>query len=109
MDRRRLTIIIFDDIKVFHESGVTVWASVHSLAEGSMGGSRDGFHMSRIATSKVSINDSIHHTLRLYFSNVKATQMLLNLVCNDNMNFNDGTCCKSSDRPTSLQALNIVF
>jgi hypothetical protein len=28
----------------------------------------------------------------------KATQMVLNLVCNDNMNFNDGSCCKSSDR-----------
>ena len=63
MDRQRLAIIILDDFKVFHESGVTVWASVHSLAEGSMGGSRDGFHMSRIATSKVSINDSILHAL----------------------------------------------
>ena len=35
--------------------------------------------------------------------------MLLNLVCNDNMNFNDGTCCKSSDRPTSLQAIILYW
>ena len=42
--------------QVFHESRVTVWSSVHSLAEGSMGGSRDGFHMSDIATSKVMIS-----------------------------------------------------
>ena len=41
--------------QVFHESRVTVWSSVHSLAEGSMGGSRDGFHMSDIATSKVMV------------------------------------------------------
>ena len=26
-------------------------------------------------------------------------------VCNDNMNFNDGSCCKSSDKPTSLQTI----
>ena len=30
-------------------------------------------------------------------------QMLLNLHCNDNMNFNDGSCCKSSDVPSGLQ------
>ena len=42
-------------LQVFHESRVTVWSSVHSLAEGSMGGSRDGFHMSDIATTKVII------------------------------------------------------
>ena len=41
--------------QVFHESRVTVWSSVHSLAEGSMGGSRDGFHMSDIATNKVMV------------------------------------------------------
>ena len=31
--------------------------------------------------------------------------MILNLVCNDNMNFNDGSCCKSSDHRTSLQTI----
>ena len=44
-------------LQVFHESRVTVWSSVHSLAEGSMGGSRDGFHMSDIATTKVIIRN----------------------------------------------------
>ena len=29
--------------------------------------------------------------------------MLLNLHCNDNMNFNDGSCCKTSDVPSGLQ------
>ena len=44
---------------------MTVWASVHSLAEGSMGGSRDGFHMSQIATSKVIIIMIINY-VKLY-------------------------------------------
>ena len=73
-------------MKVFHDSPVTLWTSVYSLAEGSMDQMEDGFHLGALATSQ-------------------ATQMLLNLVCNDNMNFNDGSCCKSSDKPTSLQVL----
>ena len=35
-------------------------------------------------------------------------QMLLNLHCNDKMNFNDGTCCKSTDRVTSLQMITMA-
>ena len=70
-------------MKVFHDSPVTLWTSVYSLAEGAMDQMGDGFHLGSLATSQ-------------------ATQMLLNLVCNDNMNFNDGSCCKSSDKPTSL-------
>ena len=72
--------------RVFHESKVTIWTSLFSLAEGTMDHMKDGFHLSPLALSK-------------------ATQMVLNLVCNDNMNFNDGSCCKSSDRPTSLQVI----
>ena len=34
--------------------------------------------------------------------------MLLNLHCNDKMNFNDGTCCKSTDRVTSLQMITMA-
>lgn len=35
--------------------------------------------------------------------------MMLNQHCNDNMNFNDGTCCKSSDNPTNLQIITGGF
>ncbi len=49
------------------------------LGEGTLDDMVDGVHLSPVALAK-------------------ATQMVLNLVCNDNMNFNDGSCCKSSDR-----------
>ena len=79
--------------KVFRDSsnagGVMLWSSIYGLAEGTMDQMTDGFHMSELAANK-------------------ATQMLLNLVCNDNMNFNDGSCCKSSDRPTSLQIIAFI-
>lgn len=33
------------------------------------------------------------------------TQILLNMYCNDHMNFNDGTCCSSAEPHTTLQVL----
>ena len=72
--------------RVFHDSKVVLWSSLYRLSEGTLDSMEDGLHMSGLALSK-------------------ATQMILNLVCNDNMNFNDGSCCKSSDRPTSLQVI----
>ena len=56
------------------------------LVEGTLEDMEDGFQISNLALSK-------------------ATQMILNLVCNDNMNFNDGSCCKSSDHRTTLQTI----
>ena len=79
--------------RVFRDSGnpagVMLWSSIYGLAEGTMDQMTDGFHISELAANK-------------------ATQMLLNLVCNDNMNFNDGSCCKSSDKPTSLQIIAFI-
>jgi len=76
--------------KVLTKSNVIVWSSLYRLGEGTLDEMPDGFHMSPIALSK-------------------ATQMILNLVCNDNMNFNDGSCCKSSDKPTSLQIISFII
>ncbi len=36
-------------------------------------------------------------------------QMLLNSHCNDNMNIDDGTCCKSSNKATNLQIIFFSF
>ncbi len=33
----------------------------------------------------------------------------MNLHCNDNLNFNDGSCCKSSDSATPLQFVTLLF
>ena len=65
---------------------MTLWTSIYSLTEGTLYDMKDGYHLSHLAVTK-------------------STQMILNLVCNDNMNFNDGSCCKSSDKPSSLQII----
>ena len=63
---------------------LTIYISINQsiylsrLVEGTLDSMEDGYHISKLAQSK-------------------STQMILNLVCNDNMNFNDGSCCKSSD------------
>ena len=36
-------------------------------------------------------------------------QILLNLYCNDNMNYNDGTCCSSSETYTMLQVVTYAL
>jgi len=72
--------------RVLEKSSILVWSSLYRLVEGTLEDMEDGFHISDLALSK-------------------STQMILNLVCNDNMNFNDGSCCKSSDHRTSLQTI----
>jgi N-acetylneuraminate 9-O-acetyltransferase len=32
-------------------------------------------------------------------------QIILNMYCNDNMNYNDGTCCSTSEKYTILQII----
>ena len=36
-------------------------------------------------------------------------QMLMNLHCNDKMNFDDGSCCKTADKTTTLQLVTLLF
>lgn len=36
-------------------------------------------------------------------------QILLNMYCNDNMNYNDGTCCSSSETYTTLQVVTYAL
>ena len=35
--------------------------------------------------------------------------MLMNLHCNDKMNFDDGSCCKTADKTTTLQVVTLLF
>eukprot|EP00095_Tigriopus_kingsejongensis_P006689 maker-scaffold25_size650667-snap-gene-1.20 protein:Tk06689 transcript:maker-scaffold25_size650667-snap-gene-1.20-mRNA-1 annotation:"conserved hypothetical protein" len=71
-------------------SRVTLWESVPSLVQEFINELTDGIHLPIPA---------LH----------QAILMLLNLQCNDNMNFHDGSCCKSSDSPTSLQIFAFGF
>ncbi|TRY61460.1 hypothetical protein TCAL_03164 [Tigriopus californicus] len=72
-------------MEVFKDSSiVTTWESVPSLVEEFINDLTDGIHMPVPALKQASL-------------------MLLNLHCNEKMNFQDGSCCKKSDSPTSLQ------
>jgi len=37
-----------------------------------------------------------------------AAQILLNVYCNDHMNFRDGSCCSSGEGVTTLQLLSLA-
>ncbi|KAF4524562.1 hypothetical protein B566_EDAN017447 [Ephemera danica] len=41
--------------------------------------------------------------------NKAAMEILLNMYCNDHMNYNDGTCCSSAEPATTLQVLTAVL
>lgn len=40
---------------------------------------------------------------------INHTEILLNMYCNDNMNYNDGTCCSSSETYTTLQVVTYAL
>jgi hypothetical protein len=67
-----------------------MWWSSRLVSQGEMNDSPDGLHSSNAS-------------LRL------RAQILLNLYCNDHMNFNDGTCCSSTEPYTSLQSYMLLF
>jgi len=69
---------------------VVVWSSMPSLVEEDIDTMADGLHLPARALKQ-------------------ATLMLLNAHCNDNMNYNDGSCCKSSNKPTNLQIIFFAF
>jgi len=70
-------------------SSVHIWSSSRLLASGFLSGMLDGIHVSPAALSWDS-------------------QILLNMFCNDRMNFNDGTCCTSVE-PASVVQLAMLL
>jgi len=72
-------------------SSVHIWSSSRLLASGFLSTMLDGLHVSSAALSWDS-------------------QILLNMYCNDHMNFNDGTCCTSVEAASVVQlAMLLVF
>ncbi|KAL7743039.1 hypothetical protein ACLKA6_005786 [Drosophila palustris] len=69
---------------VFHYTDVTVWESAWQIANGLVDSSIAGYALNE-------------HGQRL------EVQLLWNMYCNDQMNYNDGTCCSSAEQHTSLQ------
>ncbi|KFM77879.1 CAS1 domain-containing protein 1, partial [Stegodyphus mimosarum] len=73
---------------IFHHSKVLIWSSSRLVCQGLYQDQEDGLHMGKNALNY-------------------AVQILLNMYCNDHMNYNDGTCCSSPEPVTVLQL--VVF
>lgn len=67
-------------------SGVQIWSSSKHIASGLLDEAIDGWQISKLAAQ---------HDI----------QTLLNMYCNDYMNFNDGSCCSSAEPYTVLQII----
>ncbi|KRF97516.1 uncharacterized protein Dwil_GK10363 [Drosophila willistoni] len=69
---------------VFRYTEATIWESAWHISNGLLDNAIDGYELSQ-------------HGQRL------EVQLLWNMYCNDYMNYNDGTCCSSSEPYTTLQ------
>lgn len=83
-----------DVLRYSTSRGVHVWSSSRLLSQGTKDGHnaewQDGLHMG---------------SLTLQYS----VQILLNMYCNDQMNFNDGSCCSNQESVTIIQILTFAF
>ncbi|XP_005182016.2 N-acetylneuraminate 9-O-acetyltransferase [Musca domestica] len=69
---------------VFRYTDATVWEAAWQISNGLVDTAIDGYKLCTLG-------------LKHY------TQLLLNMYCNDNMNYNDGSCCSSAEPYTVLQ------
>ncbi|KAL3275434.1 hypothetical protein HHI36_020195 [Cryptolaemus montrouzieri] len=76
-------------IEILIYSSTDLWWSTRLIGEGMISESKDGIHL----TPK-----PLRHN----------TQILLNMYCNDYMNFNDGTCCSSTESYTIVQIVTFL-
>ncbi|KAK9877974.1 hypothetical protein WA026_020189 [Henosepilachna vigintioctopunctata] len=77
-------------VEVLTYSSADFWWSKRLIGEGMISESSDGIHL----TSK-----PLRHN----------TQILLNMYCNDYMNFDDGTCCSSTESYTTVQIVTFFI
>ncbi|EDX01254.1 N-acetylneuraminate 9-O-acetyltransferase [Drosophila yakuba] len=75
---------------VFRYTEASVWESAWHIANGLLDNAVDGYQLCA-------------HGQRL------EVQLLWNMYCNDYMNYNDGTCCSSSEPYTTLQIVAYAF
>ncbi|KAK5640441.1 hypothetical protein RI129_011252 [Pyrocoelia pectoralis] len=77
-------------IEVLSYSAAELWWSARLVAQEMVSDSPDGIHLASRA---------LQHN----------TQILFNMYCNDYMNFNDGSCCSSTESYTMLQIVTFSF
>ena len=79
-------------LKYSNSQNVHIWSSARLVAQGynsDTNAKDDGLHMSAKGLNY-------------------AIQILLNMYCNDQMNYNDGTCCSDPESITTLQLITFV-
>ena len=75
-----------DALRYSTSDGVHVWSSSRLVSQGFNDDSLDGLHMGDVALGY-------------------AIEILLNMYCNDQMNYNDGTCCADPEPITIIQII----
>ena len=79
-----------DVLKYSSSEGVRVWSSARLVSQGYNWDSDDGLHMGNVALNY-------------------AVQIMLNMYCNDQMNYPDGTCCSDPEPVTGIQIATFSF
>ncbi|XP_027196338.1 N-acetylneuraminate (7)9-O-acetyltransferase [Dermatophagoides pteronyssinus] len=104
-EKPKTTIITNEQIDLYNKAAmealrfarantVHVWSSARLVAQGFIG--------------EDSINGS-NDELRIDSHSLKfSIQILLNLYCNDHMNYNDGTCCSDPEKITAIQFIVLM-
>ncbi|CAG9761705.1 unnamed protein product [Ceutorhynchus assimilis] len=77
-------------IEILSHSKANLWWSIRLIGQGMVLESPDGVFLAE---------RPLKHS----------TQILLNMYCNDYMNFDDGTCCSSMETATTLQIVTFVI
>ncbi|XP_064646381.1 N-acetylneuraminate 9-O-acetyltransferase-like isoform X2 [Lineus longissimus] len=78
-------------IDILQNSAADIWSSSRLVCQGTSHPTKDGTHLT---------------SLPLLWDN----QILFNMYCNNNMGFNDGTCCSNAEPITTIQIITaIVF
>lgn len=77
-------------LDILRYTNIKIWSSARLLSQGYSNGQEDGLHMASVPLQY-------------------AVQILLNMYCNDQMNFNDGTCCSDPESVTVIQVVTLSF
>ncbi|XP_050332168.1 N-acetylneuraminate 9-O-acetyltransferase [Bactrocera neohumeralis] len=77
-------------LSVFRYSDAVVWNAAWQIANGLVDSAVDGYRLSDLG---------LRHEV----------QILINMYCNDYMNYNDGTCCASAEPFTTLQIVSYAI
>lgn len=75
---------------MLHYSEAEIWRSIKLVGDGMISMSSDGVYLPQ---------RPLQYDI----------QILLNMYCNDYMNFNDGTCCSSTETYTTLQIVTFAI